>query len=85
MVEHERRPITERRTTEGIIGAFFEVYNNLGYGFLEHVYSLALEQELLARGHTVSREVIIHIFYKDRCSPAVHKTPNAELPPSKRA
>jgi len=33
-----------------IIGAFFEVYNTLGYGFLEHLYLKALERELLARG-----------------------------------
>ena len=33
----------ERRTTGAIIGAFYEVYNRLGFGFLEHVYSLALE------------------------------------------
>jgi len=28
--------------TEAIIGAFFEVYNSLGYGFLEKVYENAL-------------------------------------------
>ena len=27
--------------TEKIIGAFFEVYNSLGYGFLEKVYENA--------------------------------------------
>ena len=31
-----------------VIGAFFEVYNTLGYGFLEHLYLKALERELLA-------------------------------------
>lgn len=58
--------LLERRTTKAIIGAFYEVYNTLGYGFLEQVYSLALEQELLERGHTVSREVTIPISYKGR-------------------
>ena len=28
--------------THDIIGAFFEVYNTLGYGFLESVYARAL-------------------------------------------
>ena len=47
-----------------IIGAFFEVYNTLGYGFLEHLYLKALERELLARGHKVSREVWVSVMYK---------------------
>jgi GxxExxY protein len=47
-----------------IIGAFFEVYNTLGYGFLEHLYLKALERELLARGHKVSREVCVSEMYK---------------------
>ncbi len=56
--------LIERATTNEIIGAFFEVYNALGFGFLEHVYSMALERELVARGRTVGREVSIPIQYK---------------------
>jgi GxxExxY protein len=55
-----------RRTTAAIIGAFYEVYNRLGFGFLENVYALALERELVERGHTVEREVIITISYKGK-------------------
>jgi GxxExxY protein len=36
--------------TEEIIGAFFAVYNALGYGFLEKVYVNALKLELERRG-----------------------------------
>ena len=32
--------------TERIIGAFYTVYNSLGYGFLEKVYENALGIEL---------------------------------------
>jgi GxxExxY protein len=32
--------------TERIIGAFYRVYNTLGYGFLEKVYQNAMEVEL---------------------------------------
>jgi GxxExxY protein len=32
--------------TEAIIGSAFEVYNILGYGFLEKVYQRALQVEL---------------------------------------
>jgi len=50
--------------TRSVIGAFYEVYNTLGFGFLEHVYKAALERELLARGHRVEREVSFVIRYK---------------------
>ena len=56
--------LLERESTNAIIGAFFEVYNTLGFGFLEHVYSLAMERELIARGRAVGREVQIPILYK---------------------
>lgn len=56
--------LLEKETTNAIIGAFYEVYNTLGYGFLEHVYSLAMERELIARGRAVGREVQIPILYK---------------------
>lgn len=51
-------------TTGDVIGAFYEVYNALGFGFLEHVYSLALERELMSRGRLVGKEVSVPIFYK---------------------
>jgi GxxExxY protein len=50
--------------THSIIGAFYEVFNTLGFGFLEHVYTMAMERELTARGHRVAREVSVRIFYK---------------------
>jgi GxxExxY protein len=54
----------EHKTTESIIGAFYHVYNRLGYDFLEHVNALALERELRARGHQVDREFAVTIFYE---------------------
>ena len=59
-----RRELIEESLTHSVIGAFFEVYNNLGYGFLEHVYVMALERELIARGHRVAREAGVQVFYK---------------------
>jgi GxxExxY protein len=50
--------------TRSVIGAFFEVYNTLGYGFLEHVYVSSLERELRNTGHDVGREVSVPVFYK---------------------
>ena len=58
--------LMERETTHAIIGAFFEVYSSLGCGFLEHVYALALERELIERGKRVNREVPVPISYKGK-------------------
>jgi GxxExxY protein len=58
--------LSQAARTRSVIGAFFEVYNSLGYGLLERAYSRALEIELIARGHTVGREVSVNILYKGR-------------------
>ena len=47
-----------------VIGAFYEVYRELGFGFLEHVHVKAMEKELGIRGHTVAREFPVTVFYK---------------------
>ena len=56
--------LAEEAITRSIIGAFFEVYNTLGFGFLESVYAEALARELRRRGHRVEREVMVRIWYK---------------------
>ena len=60
-----RLELIEEQLSHSVIGAFFEVYNTLGFGFLEHIYVMALERELLSRGHRVAREVDVHVAYKD--------------------
>ncbi|HKV50464.1 MAG TPA: GxxExxY protein [Gemmatimonadaceae bacterium] len=50
--------------TGAVIGVFFDVYNALGHGFLEHIYKTALERELRLRGHRVTREVAVMVLYK---------------------
>ena len=52
--------------THDVIGAFYEVYNTLRFGFLESVYCTALEYELGDRGHMVRREVPLAVGYKGR-------------------
>jgi GxxExxY protein len=50
--------------TEQIIGSAFEVYNVLGYGFLEKVYQRAMQAELIARGIRAAIEHEIFVYYK---------------------
>jgi GxxExxY protein len=58
------RELFDGKLTHSVIGAFYEVYNNLGFGFLERFYVTALERELLDRGHKVAREVSVRVLYK---------------------
>lgn len=50
--------------TRCVIGAFYDVHRGLGFGFREYLYALALERELVARGHQVDREVAVMVYYK---------------------
>ena len=56
-----------REITEQIIGAAFEVYRELGYGFLERVYQRAMVVELGLRGLSISTEPANRVFFKDVC------------------
>ena len=58
------KPLVQEKLTESVIGAFYAVYNELGFGFLEHVYVMAFERELRARGHQVARDVSVWIRYR---------------------
>lgn len=58
-------PFPHKEITEAIIGAAFEVYNHLGYGFLERVNQRALQVELLRRGFRAELERRITVRYKD--------------------
>jgi len=49
--------------TQQIIGAFYTVYNTLGYGFLEKVYENALAIELRALGLKVEQQARIAVYY----------------------
>lgn len=50
--------------TREIIGAAFEVYNLLGYGFLERVYQKAMQVELQLRGLEADLEPQIKVSFK---------------------
>ena len=49
--------------TEQIIGAFYHVYNSLGYGFLEKVYENAMVIELRRHGLEVVQQAPIKVHY----------------------
>ena len=67
------KKLIEKDLSYEIVGAFYTVYNGLGYGFLESVYSNAMSLELQMRNLRVEREVPITVFYEGR---EVGKIPN---------
>lgn len=56
--------IPHSEVTEKIIGAAFEVYKVLGYGFLESVYQKAMQAELVRLGLRAEVERPIKVSYK---------------------
>jgi len=53
-------------TTEKILGAAFEVWKILGYGFLEKVYENSLVEELKLRNVEVKQQYPIKVYYKQK-------------------
>ncbi len=51
--------------TELIIKAFYNVYNKLGYGFLEKVYENGMMIELKRLGLKVEKQKPIKVFYDE--------------------
>ncbi len=52
--------------TERIIGSFYSVYDDLGYGFLEAVYRNALAGDLADQGIRCEREAPFEVRHKGR-------------------
>lgn len=56
--------LSQAEKTSAIINAFYEVYNELGYGFIENVYQNALYRELQVRGIPCIAHPKINVYYK---------------------
>jgi len=52
--------------TDKIIYAFYSVYNELGYGFLDNVYQNALYFELRNQVFNVEAQKAIDVYYKNQ-------------------
>ena len=62
----ENKDFKHTEITDKIIKLFYDVYNELGFGFLEKVYQNALFMELKANGFDVEPQKIIKVYYKGR-------------------
>ncbi|MCA1966908.1 MAG: GxxExxY protein [Flavobacterium sp.] len=57
--------ILHKELTGSILKLLYEVYNELGYGFLEKVYQNALYNELKNNGFDVESQKQIKVYYKN--------------------
>jgi len=60
----DRHGFKHGEITEKVIGVFYEVYNELGHGFLESVYEKSLEIALASMGVTVRRQIEIPVSFR---------------------
>jgi GxxExxY protein len=56
-----------QEVTDKIIRAFYNVYNTLGFGFLEKVYENAMMIELKSFGLNCEKQKRISVYFKDNC------------------
>ena len=52
------------KLTEKIIGAFYEVYKELGYGFSEKIYENAFEIALQTKGLKVEVQKAVQVYFR---------------------
>ena len=54
----------EEGLTRSVIGSFYDVHRELGFGYRELIYCSALERALVKKGHRVDREVAVMVYFR---------------------
>lgn len=58
--------LLHKEISKPILQVFYDVYNQLGYGFLEKVYQNAMYFELRAQGYKVEAQKQIKVYFKNQ-------------------
>ena len=58
--------LLHKSITDIILKVYYEVYNGLGYGFLEKVYQNAMYFELKSLGYKVEAQKQIKVYFKQQ-------------------
>ncbi|AOZ98934.1 MULTISPECIES: GxxExxY protein [Flavobacterium] len=56
--------LLHKNITDDILKVYFDIYNHLGYGFLEKVYQNAMYFELQKKGYKVDAQKPIKVYLK---------------------
>ena len=65
-VEEEAPGLKHAELTDKIIGVYYDVYNELGYGFLESVHEESMAIALREAGLAVQRQVAVPVLFRGR-------------------
>jgi GxxExxY protein len=63
-MEKSSHGLLEEKTTEAIIGSFYDVHSALGFGYRELIYAAAMGRDLRAKGHQVDRDVPVIVYFR---------------------
>lgn len=63
-VNADRHGLKQAKLTESIIAGFYEVYNELGFAYLESVYERAMELALTERRLIVARQFPLKVHFR---------------------
>ena len=58
--------LKQAELTDSIIGTFYEVYNELGFGFLESVYENSLAIALRDKGFNVLQQIAVPVWFRGK-------------------
>lgn len=58
--------LLHKKITDDILKVYYDIYNHLGYGFLEKVYQNAMYFELKAKGYKVEAQKQIRVYFKNQ-------------------
>ena len=59
-----RPNLIEEELSRSVIGVFYDVFDELGFGYRERIYALAMERGLAAVGRRVVREVGVMVYFR---------------------
>jgi GxxExxY protein len=62
-MENQESKLLHSDLTEKILGVYYDVYNEVGHGFLESVYANCMYLALTAVGVSVRREVPVPVYF----------------------
>ena len=65
-MDTDKHGFKHKNITDKIIRVFYEVYNELGHGFLESVYERSLEIALNSLGLKVCRQIQIPVWFRGK-------------------
>jgi len=64
MTENSPTQLNHRELTDKILGTFYEVYNELGHGFIESVYENSLAIALREKGFEVLQQIDVPVWFR---------------------